>query len=53
MPSSTEVDGTSEFYWYCRNRNYSEVKTMLSELLHEQINQIEPNGSTALHVATS
>ncbi len=42
----------SEFYLHCYNGNYPQAKEMLSKLTYEQLNQIEPNGSTALHAAT-
>ena len=47
-----EIGIASEFYWACRNGNYSKVSTMLHQLTYEEVNRIEPNGSTALHAAT-
>ena len=41
----------SEFYWACRNGNVETVRKMLPNMTYEQVNQIEPNGSTALHAA--
>ena len=47
-----EIGKASDFYWACRNGEYLKVKEMVSKLNYEQLNQIEPNGSTALHAAT-
>jgi hypothetical protein len=40
------------FYWACRDGNIAAVQNMLPNLTYEQVNQIEPNGSTALHAAS-
>ena len=42
----------SPFYNACQNNDSSLVKYYLEIISIEQINQIEPNGSTALHVAS-
>jgi len=42
----------SAFYCACRNGDTATVQNMLPNLTYEQINQIEPNGSTALHAAS-
>jgi hypothetical protein len=47
-----EVGKASEFYWACRHGNYQKVKRMMANLNYEQINEIQSNGSTALHAAT-
>jgi ankyrin repeat protein len=36
----------------CKNYEVEKVKTMLQFATIEEINHIEPNGSTALHVAS-
>ena len=43
---------TSEFYWACRNGDEETVKKLVSRLKSNDINQIESNGSTALHAAS-
>lgn len=42
----------SQFYFACRNNEIETVRSVLPKLTLKQINQIEPNGSTALHAAT-
>jgi len=42
----------SPFYWACRNGDITTVQKILPQLKYEQVNQIEPNGSTALHAAS-
>jgi hypothetical protein len=41
----------SAFYQACRNGNTDHVQQLLSSMSLDEINKIEPNGSTALHVA--
>ncbi|CAF3836605.1 unnamed protein product [Rotaria sordida] len=41
----------SQFYIACRNGDIETVKQILSIAPYEQINQLEPNGSTGLHAA--
>ncbi|CAF1409604.1 unnamed protein product [Adineta ricciae] len=47
-----QVGKASEFYLACRNGDYQKVKHLIANLNYEQLSQIEPNGSTALHAAT-
>lgn len=42
---------TSSLYWACRNGNQQLVNRILSTKKFYDINQLEPNGSTALHAA--
>ena len=42
----------SELYWACRNGDVDSVRQIISETDYNQINCLEPNGSTALHAAT-
>lgn len=42
----------SDFYMFCRNNDIDSVKSLLETITSEQIDQLEPNGSTALHVAS-
>lgn len=42
----------SELYLACRNDDVVKVKQLLSHLTLEEIDRIEPNGSTALHAAS-
>jgi hypothetical protein len=48
---NTTTDKPSQFYFACRNNEIDTVKSLLPKLTLEEINQIEPNGSTALHAA--
>ncbi|CAF2812470.1 unnamed protein product [Rotaria sp. Silwood2] len=41
----------SKFYFSCRNNEIDTVTSLLPKLTLEEINQIGPNGSTALHAA--
>jgi hypothetical protein len=41
----------SKFYFSCRNNEIDVVISLLPTLTLEEINEIEPNGSTALHAA--
>ncbi|CAF1197971.1 unnamed protein product [Rotaria sordida] len=41
----------SKFYFACRNNDIDTVTSLLPTITLEGINQIEPNGSTALHAA--
>ncbi|UJR18079.1 hypothetical protein I4U23_004979 [Adineta vaga] len=43
---------TSEFYRACRDGDTDTVEKMLPILTKEDIERVEPNGSTALHAAT-
>jgi hypothetical protein len=42
----------SDFYLACRDGNIEKVKKLLPSMSIEQIDQFEPNGSTALHAAS-
>ena len=42
----------SDFYFACRNDNIDYVRENLKEMSLEEIDKLEPNGSTALHAAT-
>ncbi|CAF4454362.1 unnamed protein product, partial [Didymodactylos carnosus] len=42
----------SALYNACRNNDIEQVKTLLTNTSLEQLNRIEPNGSTALHAAS-
>jgi hypothetical protein len=44
---------SGDFYWACRNGDLQLVEKIYPELTYEQLNQIQPNGSTALHAACS
>lgn len=41
----------SEFYFACRGNQLDTVRQLLTELSLEQLDRMEPNGSTALHAA--
>ncbi|CAF0868413.1 unnamed protein product [Rotaria sp. Silwood1] len=43
---------TSDFYNACSTNDIPQVKSSLSRMTLHEINRIEPNGSTALHVAS-
>ncbi|UJR17228.1 hypothetical protein I4U23_004123 [Adineta vaga] len=49
---NAEIGKASEFYWACRHGNYEKVRRLIRNMNYEQMCQIEPNGSTALHAAT-
>jgi hypothetical protein len=54
VSKSTSVATTakpSKFYFACRNNEIDVVTALLPTLTLNEINQIEPNGSTALHAA--
>jgi hypothetical protein len=42
----------SDFYLACRNNKLEEVKKLLETISQDEIDQVEPNGSTALHAAS-
>ncbi|CAF1224332.1 unnamed protein product [Rotaria sp. Silwood1] len=42
----------SELYSSCRNNDINKVKELVSTLTLDEIDRIEPNGSTALHAAS-
>jgi len=46
------IGEASEFYFACRNGDIDKVKQMLPTIPYDQLNQLEANGSTALHAAT-
>ncbi|CAF1275940.1 unnamed protein product [Adineta ricciae] len=41
----------SEFYWACRNGDVRHVRELIERIPYEDLNCLEPNGSTALHAA--
>ncbi|CAF1119092.1 unnamed protein product [Didymodactylos carnosus] len=43
---------SSEFYLSCRNNKIEKVKEYLTTITEDEINRLEPNGSTALHAAS-
>jgi hypothetical protein len=43
---------TSQFYYACRNGEIDAVREQISKMSLEEIDQIQANGSTALHAAT-
>ncbi|CAF3781653.1 unnamed protein product [Rotaria sp. Silwood1] len=49
--SSSNASKTSPFYDACRENNISLVEHYLKTMTLEEVNRMEPNGSTALHVA--
>ncbi|UJR19989.1 hypothetical protein I4U23_023123 [Adineta vaga] len=49
--STTESKPCSEFYLACRNNNVNRARQLLEDMSLDEIDRIEPNGSTALHVA--
>ncbi|CAF1594474.1 unnamed protein product, partial [Didymodactylos carnosus] len=46
------VENTSVFYNACRDNDIKLVKELLPNMTIAQINHVEPNGNTALHIAT-
>jgi hypothetical protein len=42
----------SDFYHACRNNDIDSVKSLVETMTSDQINKLEPNGSTALHAAS-
>lgn len=54
-PISAEIppdEKPSAFYLACRNNQIDEVRRLLPYMSLDDINRIEPNGSTALHAAS-
>jgi len=49
--SKESLPPTSVFYQACRNGDTDQVGQLLPSMSLDEINKIEPNGSTALHVA--
>ncbi|UJR18073.1 hypothetical protein I4U23_004973 [Adineta vaga] len=47
-----KIGEASPFYWACRAGDIQTVRKMLPNMTYEQVNQVERNGSTALHAAT-
>jgi ankyrin repeat protein len=50
---SKENNLGGDFYWACRNGDLEMVKNIYEQLTYDQLNEIQPNGSTALHAACS
>ena len=46
------MNKVSDFYWACRNGDMNKVEQLLPALSTDEINRLEPNGSTALHAAS-
>ena len=46
------ITAPSHLYYACRNGDIDTVKELLLTIPYDQLNQLEPNGSTPLHVAT-
>ncbi|CAF1362143.1 unnamed protein product [Rotaria sp. Silwood1] len=42
----------SQFYWACRNGDVEHVKELLNTIPYQDLNRLEPNGSTPLHAAS-
>jgi len=51
MTSTSPSSTTSEFYYACRNGLIDQVREQLPNMSLEKINQVQSNGSTALHAA--
>ncbi|CAF1234128.1 unnamed protein product [Didymodactylos carnosus] len=51
-PAQTSPTACSRFYTACRNNDIELVKEFLETITPEAIDKVEPNGSTALHVAS-
>ncbi|UJR19189.1 hypothetical protein I4U23_022319 [Adineta vaga] len=49
--SANSAPQVSEFYLACRDNDIDAVTALLPELSAEEIDRMEPNGSTALHAA--
>ncbi|CAF0833924.1 unnamed protein product [Adineta steineri] len=49
--TSSTATRTSDFYCFCRNNEIEAVIALLPTLTLDEVNQTEPNGSTALHAA--
>ena len=47
-----QLGEASEFYWACRNGDLTRVRELIATIPYEDVNRLEPNGSTALHVAS-
>ena len=47
----TPSNKCSNFYLACRTNNIEEVKKLLETITLDEIDKLEPNGSTALHTA--
>ncbi|CAF0799666.1 unnamed protein product [Adineta ricciae] len=46
-----KIGEASLFYWACKEGDIAAVRQMLPNMTYEQVNQLEPLGSTALHAA--
>jgi ankyrin repeat protein len=51
MSTASPETVPSAFYFACRNGEISAVEQFLRQLNPDEINKIQPNGSTALHAA--
>ena len=48
----TSSNVCSEFYWACRNNDIKKVERLLKTMTLNEVDKLEPNGSTALHAAS-
>ncbi|CAF0795099.1 unnamed protein product [Didymodactylos carnosus] len=53
-PSQMEISElpSSDFYYACRNNDIDLAKSLMETMTSDQIDKLEPNGSTALHSAS-
>ena len=51
--TSSTTAQASQFYFACRNNEIDIVTSLLTKLTLKEIDQLEPNGSTALHAAAA
>jgi hypothetical protein len=51
MASTSQSTSTNEFYYSCRNGLIDHVREKLPKMSLEEIDQVQANGSTALHAA--
>ncbi|CAF1238290.1 unnamed protein product [Didymodactylos carnosus] len=49
--TTSSVDAPSKFYFACRNNELDAVTSLLKTASLDEINRLEPNGSTPLHAA--
>ncbi|CAF4890082.1 unnamed protein product, partial [Rotaria magnacalcarata] len=49
--TTTSPPKCSDFYIACRDNNQGKVKELLETMTPDEVDRLEPNGSTALHAA--